>query len=356
MTNIDRIRAAMAEKGLPAMLLSDMNSVQWATGFSGSAGQVVLTPTDGLFITDSRYTIQAQEQVADLATTSYTGSVNPTEFLKSELEKRGIHRIGFESHSTTYNTFQDWSEKLAPVELIPVPTLTAPLRMVKTEDEIAKIRQACKLADACAEHVVRMIQPGVTEWDINLDIEFFFRRQGAELAFEPIVVSGNRSARPHGRASEKKLEVGDFLTLDFGCKVEGYCSDITRTFVVGEATERHERIYNAVLRSQLAAIEAIRAGVNGKDVDRVARDVLGEEGLAEYFGHGLGHGLGRLVHDPGSMSPRADCMLEPGMVLTVEPGVYIEGFGGVRIEDDVVVTETGCEILTSFPKHMQVLP
>lgn len=356
MSRLELIRTAFAERGVPAMLLSDLHSMQWATGFTGSAGQVVLTATDGVFITDSRYTIQAGEQVTDLPVASYGGSTGPIDFLKQQLDKLGVTKLGFESNSVNYQQFLEWQEKLAPIELVPVANLTPPLRAVKTEDEIEKIRRACKLADACMEHIVRMIQPGVTEYDVNLDVEFFFRRQGAELAFEPIVVSGLRSALPHGRASEKKLEVGDFVTLDFGCKVDGYCSDITRTFVVGEATERHERIYNQVLKAEVAAIEMMRAGVNGRDVDKRAREVLAEADLAEYFGHGLGHGLGRLVHDPGGMSPRADFMLKEGMVFTVEPGVYLADFGGVRIEDDVVVRETGVEILTHFPKHLMVLP
>jgi len=356
MSNINRTRAALADKGISAMLLSDMNSVQWATGFTGSAGQVLLTATDGVFITDSRYTVQAGEQVQDVPVVSYAGATDPAEFLKSQADKLGITKLGFESNTVSYSQYQTWSEKLAPIELVSVPTLTGPLRAVKTPDEVEKIRRACKLADACLEHVTRMIQIGVTEYDINLDVEFFFRRNGAELAFDPIVVSGVNSARPHGRASNKKLESGDFLTLDLGCRLDGYCSDITRTFVVGEATDRHERIYNQVLKSQIAALDAMRAGVNGRDVDRVARDVLGEEDLAEYFGHGLGHGLGRLVHDPGGMSPRMDFTLEAGMVMTVEPGVYIEGFGGVRIEDDALVTDTGIEILTFFPKEFTVLP
>jgi Xaa-Pro aminopeptidase len=242
------------------------------------------------------------------------------------------------------------------IDLVPLNNFVSPLRMVKSADEVAKIRAACGITDACFEHVQRMIQPGVSEYDIALDMEFFIRRQGAGIAFEMIVASGERSARPHGRASERKLQAGEFLTMDFGATYQGYHSDITRTVVVGPATDRHEEIYAQVLKCQLAALDAMKPGVLARDVDAVARRVLDEKGLAHYFGHGLGHGLGRLVHDAGRMNTSSTDILEPGQVWTVEPGVYIEGWGGVRIEDDVVVTEDGIDILTKAPKQLIVLP
>jgi Xaa-Pro aminopeptidase len=201
-----------------------------------------------------------------------------------------------------------------------------------------------------------MIQPGVSEIDICLDLEFFIRRQGADIAFPSIVVSGNRSARPHGKPSEKKLEVGDFVTMDFGARVKGYNSDITRTVVVGEATQRHRDVYDAVLETQLGAIDAIRSGAMAKDVDAGSRACLGKYDLAKYFGHGLGHGLGLIVHDGGRLSASSDNVIAPGQIWTIEPGVYIEGFGGVRIEDDVLITEDGVEVLTHSPKEMMILP
>jgi Xaa-Pro aminopeptidase len=188
-----------------------------------------------------------------------------------------------------------------------------------------------------------------------LDIEFYFRRNKAELAFTPIVVSGERSARPHGVPSEKKLEKGDFVTMDFGAKVDGYCSDLTRTVVVGEASDRHREVYGAVLESQMAAIKAIKPGMKASDVDAVSRDLLASHGLAEYFGHGLGHGLGSVVHDVGRMGPTSTDTVAVGQVWTIEPGAYIPNFGGVRIEDDVVVTESGCDVLTHSPKALQIL-
>lgn len=356
MTNLQRLRQRMVETGVDALLLSEMTNVGWATGFKGSSGWAIVLPDQGRFVTDSRYTIAAQEEVKELPSQTFASPVTATEFLKRQFEEMGLKRIGFESQFVTYATYQEWSSAFAPVELTPIKDIVGPLRMIKTADEIDAIKRACRLTDACFDHVRRLIQPGVSEYDIALEIEFYFRRNGAELAFPPAVVSGERSARPHGKPSERKLQRGDFVTLDFGAKVDGYCADMTRTMVVEEATDRHREIYNQVLEAQLASIEAMKPGVSAKDVDGCAREVLGRKNLAQYFGHGLGHGLGRVVHDNGRMAVTSTDTLAPGQVWTVEPGVYIEGFGGVRIEDDVVVTETGVEVLTHSPKELLVLP
>lgn len=356
MSNLSRLQEAVAARGLEAFLVSEIANVRWASGFSGSAGWVLLKGNDAVFLTDSRYTIQAGEEVRGMPVFTFANPVTSVQFLKEHVGKMGIGKLGFESETVTYATFEDWSKAWSGVELVPAKNLVSPLRMVKSAEEVEGIRRACKLADACFEHVCRMIQPGISEYDIALDIEFFFRRQGAQLAFEPIVVSGERSARPHGHASEKKLEVGDFVTLDFGAQVDGLCSDMTRTVVVGEATDRHREVYNQVLKAETSCIEMMKAGLEAKAVDAHARKVLDEKGLAQYFGHGLGHGLGSVVHDSGRMSPTSDDVLAKGQVWTVEPGVYIEGFGGVRIEDDVLVTENGVEVLTHSPKELLVLP
>lgn len=355
MNELVRLRSAIAEMGLEAILVSDPTSVLWLTGFTGTFARVLVTATDGVFITDSRYTLQAQEQVQVLPAVSFASPTDGDEFTGEAARKLGITRLGFESASTTYSAWQKWHEKLG-VELVPVGELISKLRMIKSESEIAKVRAACGLADACFDHVRRLIQPGVSEYDIALEIEFFFRRHGAGVAFPSIVVSGERSARPHGVPSEKKLEVGDFVTMDFGARLDGYNSDITRTVVVGDVSSRHREVYNAVLDAQLGALEAIRAGRLARDVDRTARDILATKDLAKYFGHGLGHGLGILVHDGGRLSPTSEDVIEVGQIWTIEPGVYIPGFGGVRIEDDVVITADGIEILTHSTKELLVLP
>lgn len=356
MSNVARLRQRMIEAGTSALLISHVPNVQWLTGFTGSAGSVILTPDNGVFLTDSRYTIQAGEEVADLPVRTFANPVRQADFLALNARHLGLTRLGFERDCVTYGAYEDWQRAFGDIALFPHEDLIASLRAVKTADEIAKIRRACALTDACLEHVVRLIQPGVREWDVLMEIEFFFRRNGADKAFEPIVVSGERSARPHGHASDKALQVGDFVTLDLGAMVDGFCGDVTRTFVVGEATDRHREIYAQVLRAEQACCAALVAGANGRDVDGLARQILDEKDLSRYFGHGLGHGLGRLVHDSGRLSPTSDQPIEIGQVWTVEPGVYIEGFGGVRIEDDVLVTETGPELLTHFDRELLVLP
>jgi Xaa-Pro aminopeptidase len=344
----------MGRRGLEAVLVSQIDNVQWATGFTGSNGFLLLTPTEERFVTDGRYTLQAKEQLPGTRVEIYNPGMDPNEFLAANAREMGVSGIGFEADAMTFAAHRKLAEKFNGIELVPVEDLFSELRVVKSDDEVEKIRAACRLADACFEHVQRMIQVGVSEYDISLDIEFFFRRNGAEIAFPPVVVSGARSAFPHGRATEKKLESGDFLTLDFGAKLDGYCSDITRTVLVGEATERHREVYDRVLKSQLTALQAMRPGVKASEVDRVSREAMGE--YAKYFTHGLGHGLGRLVHDAGRMNSTSETVLAPGQVWTVEPGIYIPGFGGVRIEDDVVVTKGGIENFTLATKDLLVFP
>ena len=354
MDNLSLLREKMEQSGLPAILLADPLNVRWVTGFTGSFGATIVTPSQAAFVTDSRYAIQAAGQVQNMPVHSFS---NPNTFesvVTGLLSQFGAKSVGFEQ-SVSYSAWQKRVTDMPSVEWVPAPDLVPNLRKVKSAAEVAKIKEACKLSDACLEHAVRMLAPGVKEYDISLDIEFFYRRQGAELAFEPIVVSGPNSAKPHGHAGERLLEPGDFVTIDCGAKLDGYCSDITRTFVIGQASDRHKEIYAQVLRAETECCQACLVGAAGKDVDALARTILEEKGLAQYFGHGLGHGLGMYVHDPGSLSPRSTDVLEPGNVYTVEPGVYIDGFGGVRIEDDVHVTPDGPEILNAFPKHLHEL-
>jgi Xaa-Pro aminopeptidase len=356
MSAITKVREKMEKTGLPALLVSNVENAGWMTGFSGSSANVVVTPKDALFITDSRYTIQAREEVSEIPVETYASPVEMSDFVAQQLKKMGVNKIGFEASSTTFDQYEKLKGKLSGIELIPAAEFFTDLRLIKSEEEIERTRAACRLADKCFEHVLRMIQPGVSEWDIGLEIEFFFRRNLAEVGFSPIVASGWRSALPHGRASEtKKLEAGDFVTLDFGGKLDGYNSDITRTVVLSPCSDRHKFIYEKVLASQLAALNFMKPGVTAHDCDAAARDLLAKDDLAKYFGHGLGHGLGRSVHDGGRLGTNSKTILAPGQIWTVEPGVYIEGFGGVRIEDDVVVTETGIEILTKSTKELLVL-
>lgn len=352
MTALEKLRARMKEKDVPAALISAIDNVRWVSGFSGSSGFVLLTPTSAVFVSDSRYREQAREQVRAMPVEIYANPTTASEAIAGAAKNLGVAELGFESEHVTFATHDSWKKNLNGIALRPVQDLADSLRMKKSDEEIAKVREACAIADSCFEHVQRMLQAGVTEYDIALDMEFFIRRQGCKLAFEPIVVSGKRSARPHGEPSEKKLERGDFVTMDFGASVDGYNSDVTRTVVIGEATARQKEVYEAVLEAQTASIAAIKPGAMARDVDALSREILQKQGLDKFFGHGLGHGLGRVVHDVGKMNATSTDVFEPGQIWTVEPGVYIEGFGGVRIEDDILVTETGCDVLTHCTKKL----
>lgn len=352
---LQRLRDRMKESGSSAVLLTNVSNIAWLTGFSGSSAFVIVTPESGVFITDSRYAEQANEQVKVLPVEIFANPVTGPQKIAEEAMKLNVMELGFEADHVTYAARDNYAKYLNGIELKPVTDLASPLRMVKQASEIDKIRAACSLADACFSQVLRMLQPGVCELDIAMDIDFYFRRQGAKPAFDTIAVSGERSSRPHGVPSEKKLEHGDFLTLDFGACLDGYNSDITRTVVIRPASDRHKQVYAAVLESQLAALDAMKPGVECRRVDEISRESLAKHDLAKYFGHGLGHGLGRLVHDFGGLNPSSTHVLEPGQVWTVEPGVYIAGFGGVRIEDDVLITDSGIEILTNSPKDLMIL-
>jgi Xaa-Pro aminopeptidase len=225
--------------------------------------------------------------------------------------------------------------------------------LVKTEKELEKMAKAADIADQAFHHIIGYIRPGVTERAVALELEIYMKKLGASaLSFETIAASGVRSSMPHGIATDKIIEDGDFLTLDFGCVYDGYCSDMTRTVVVGKATQKQKKIYGVVLEAQIAALNAIREGINGIDVDKIARDVISSRGYGEYFGHGLGHGVGLEVHEEPRLSPTGTKKLLENMVVTDEPGIYIPGFGGVRIEDLIVVKKDGCEVLSKSPKQL----
>ena len=355
MLPLNTLQAALREADFPAFLVSDLSNVFWLTGFTGTYGMAIVTAKRGVLISDSRYTLQAREQATGFDVRTFASPTEGHDFLREQLEGLAIDRLHFDENAVTVAALKRWTEKMPQVTWLPAEDPISKLRAVKSDIEITKIRAACRLADACMEHLRPMIRPGISENALAFEAELFFRRGGATCAFPPIVVSGERSARPHGTPSDKLLERGDFVTCDIGARLDNYHSDITRTFVVGEASARHREVYAQVLKAQEAAIYALKPGAKGKDVDGLAREILDETGLAQYFGHGLGHGLGALVHDTGRLNQTTEQDIAAGNVWTIEPGVYIEGLGGVRIEDDVLVTENGPEILTHFPKDLCVL-
>ncbi|MBS1712288.1 MAG: aminopeptidase P family protein [Armatimonadetes bacterium] len=354
MDNLSRLRAAMEQSSVPALLVTTIQNVRWLSGFTGSSAVCLVTPGTAVLVTDSRYTLQARAEVQGLEVVVFQNPRSLDDVIEEQAAAAGASKIGFES-SLTYGQWKKRRDRISAVEWVESPDLIRDLRMVKTADEVKRIKAACQLADACIENITRLIQVGRTEHEIGLDIEFFYRRHGAGIAFDPIVASGPNSAKPHAHPGERRIARGDFVTIDCGGRLDGYCSDITRTFVAGEASDRHREIYDLVLKAEVECCALLQPGAQGKEVDGHARKLFAEKGLDHHFGHGLGHGLGIDVHDPGGLSPTVDQPIAEGMVFTVEPGIYIEGFGGVRIEDDVLVTAAGPEILTHAPKELLIL-
>jgi Xaa-Pro aminopeptidase len=352
MESLTRCRKVIAETGVDAILISTPTNSFWLSGFTGSSSLCVVTADKAHFITDGRYAIQARDEVKHMEITVFATPKTRVQVLAETLTNLNVTSVGYESGSVTVDALAGWKKDIPNVTWQACGEAIDALRMIKAQAEIDRIRAACELTDAAFDHIIRLVQPGVSEFEIQLELEFFVRRHYASMAFNPIIVSGINSARPHGHATEKKLEVGEFVTMDFGAKLDGYCADLTRTVVVRKADERTREIYDLVLEAQMACLEMMRPGIVGGSVDQKARDVMATKDMAKYFGHGLGHGLGIEVHDTGSIGAGSKIVLEPGQVWTVEPGIYVEGFGGCRIEDDVVVTQTGIDILNKSPKHL----
>lgn len=355
---LESVRRALADKEIDALLLTNIVNIGYISGFTGSTAQALITPEEALLITDPRYTLRARQECPGFEIVTATGSGSYGEALRETLAARAARRIGFEAGRVTYAQWQKLAaDNPAPREWVPTEELVEDLRLVKDEGEVASIRRAVSVAETAWEAVKPQLRPGVQERDLALELEFAMRRAGADdRAFETIVAGGAQGARPHHTPNDRPLVSGDLVTVDWGAAVEGYVSDITRTVAIGRASQEQRRVYEAVLESQRRAIAAIRPGRTGKEIDAVARDYLTAQGYGEAFGHSLGHSIGRTVHDGAGFSVRGDkFVLRPGMVLTVEPGVYLENWGGVRIEEDVLVTEDGCETLTRLPNVLEVL-
>ncbi|WP_335870655.1 M24 family metallopeptidase [Bacillus sp. 2205SS5-2] len=353
MNKLTKLREQMSKENIEGLLLSSTYNRRYMTNFTGSSGVAIITESQALFITDFRYTEQAMSQCEGFEIIEHKGSI-VTEVAKN-VKELGINKLGFEKDHMTYTTYDAYNKELE-AELVPVAGVVENLRLIKTSSEIKILKEAADIADAAFKHILDYIQPGKTELDVSNELEFFMRKCGAtSSSFDIIVASGHRSALPHGVASEKIIEKGDFITLDYGAYYKGYVSDMTRTISVGEPSDKLKEIYQVVLDSQLKAMDEIKPGMTGKVADAIARDYIKEKGYGEYFGHSLGHGIGLEVHEGPGLSFRSDVVLTPGMIVTVEPGIYLKGIGGVRIEDDTIITENGNEALTHSTKDLIIL-
>lgn len=352
MTRLEKIRDRFEPLGVDSFLVKSLPNIRYISGFSGSAANILLTKDTNYFISDFRYKTQASSEVyKEFEVIIYTQ--NSMGFLKELSEKNGFKKVGFESNILTYNDYQNLKSEFKELEFIPADSLIENIVSQKNEKEIELTKKAVKVTDDTFTELLKIIKPGMTEREVSAEISFLQKIYGADSdSFEPIVASGERSAFPHARPTDKKIENGELLKLDFGCTVEGMKSDMTRTIAIGEISDECKKIYNIVKDAQQKALEKVKAGVSVKEVDAAARDLISENGFGENFGHGLGHGLGYDIHERPSLNQRTDFILQINNIITIEPGIYVEGLGGVRIEDDVIVTEDGCEILNSSTKEL----
>jgi Xaa-Pro aminopeptidase len=352
---IPRLRAALAEAGIGALLVTRLPNVRYLTGFTGSAGMVLVTATDARLVTDGRYQDQSAEQLEASGAPATIG-IGLTQALQRELlvEAAGaVDRLGLEAHGVSWAQQRSFAEWFPEAELVPTEHLVEAFRMVKDPGEVARVRAACAIADDALQATLPMLKDGPSERDFALRLEFAMRERGASgNSFDPIVASGPNGAKPHARPSDRTIVPHELVVIDFGCIVDGYCSDMTRTVSVGDPGPDARRLWDTVLTSQRAGRDAVGAGVECAAVDRACRDVIDDAGWGDKFIHGTGHGVGLEIHEDPRVASTSGGTLAPGHVVTVEPGVYLPGVGGVRIEDTVVVTDDGFVALTEFPKDL----
>jgi len=352
-----RVRSQLAAAGCDALVVTRLANVRYLTGFTGSAGVVLVTEDDLVLLTDGRYTTQSREQV-DAAGVTATIEIAASQAL--QVEQIGARcapgtRIGLEAHGITWAQQRSFTAALSGRTLVPTEEIVERLRRVKEAGEVARIRAACAIADDALAATLPMLEDRPTERQFALALEVAMRERGASgTSFDTIVASGPNGAMPHARPGDRPIGRGELVVIDFGCIVDGYCSDMTRTVSLGDPGAEARRLWDVVRESQEAGRAAVAEGVECAAVDRASRAVIEDAGWGELFSHGTGHGVGLEIHESPRVAKTASGTLDAGTVVTVEPGVYLPGVGGVRIEDTVVVTATGSDSLTGFPKSLLV--
>lgn len=355
MSNIEKIRSALKGAGLDGILLTGAVNRRWATGFNSSAGAVVVGRDKAYYFTDSRYIEAARAAVTEAEVLPVSAKCGYKDRINGAVKDCGIKILGFEDQVVSYAEYLE-HDKNIEAQLRPAQKIMSELRAVKDEAEIGKMIAAQRISERALDDVLGIIKPGVTEKDVAAELIYRMLKYGAEnMSFDPIVVSGAKSSMPHGVPGENEIQKGGFVTMDFGCTVDGYCSDMTRTVAVGEATEEMLRVYDIVLRAQLAGIEAAREGVTGREIDAAAREVINGEGYGDFFGHGFGHSLGLEVHESPNAAPSDEIPMPRGAVISAEPGIYLPGKFGVRIEDVIVIGKNRSENITKAPKELIIL-
>jgi Xaa-Pro aminopeptidase len=349
-SRLKHLRDYLVKQQLTAAIITKPENRRYFSGFTGSSGVLLVSVNQAVLITDFRYTEQAEAQAPDFTVIRHGSKLFDT--ISELVNEWRVDTLGFESDCFTWDEYQ--SMIAMPGERDFKPMHLDALRMVKDEHEIALLKNAVSIADKAFSQILPYLKPGVMEREVALELDYIMRKLGSERsAFEIIVASGARSALPHGVASTKPLAIGDTITIDFGAVYAGYHSDITRTVFLGRANEQQRTLYNLVLEAQLAGVQGVKPGSRCADVDKIAREIIQRDGYGDFFGHGLGHGVGLAIHEEPRLSPsNPDLILEPNMVVTVEPGIYLPDIGGVRIEDTVRVTATNCEVLTASTKEL----
>jgi len=350
-----KVRKDVLAPDLDAVVITGLSNVRYLSGFTGSNAFLFLARRRSVFITDGRYETQAGQEVRHIPVK--IESKPAAEVISALANKYGVKRLGFEAthmSAELYNTIR----KSRGLSLKPVGAVIEKLRQIKSEAEIKAIRKAIKIAETAFLEIKPMIRPSasVTELDIAAALECAIKRGGSgKLPFDVIVASGKRSALPHASCTSRKLRKGDLVVVDWGAEYNGYCSDMTRTFILGDATGEKRKLYDIVLKAQISAIKSVKDNVSLKYVDKSARDLIGSEGYRDFFGHGTGHGVGLDIHELPRVSTRGDDTAKEGMVFTIEPGIYVPELGGVRIEDMVLVTSKGSKVLTRLPKDLEII-
>ena len=346
MNRCDKLRELMAEN--EAVYISSYPNIFYYSGFTSEDARLIITKSRQILLTDSRYTVQAHLQSPEFEL--YDIISDREKVIKS----LGAELLCFEEEHITVSGFSALQKY--GIKLKPFSKTISVLRQVKDDEEIKKISEAERLGDEAFGYITERIKAGRSEREISLELEFYMKKNGAaSLSFETICASGVRSAMPHGVASDKLIEAGDFVTLDFGCILDGYCSDMTRTVVIGKASDRQREIYEVVLTAQRAALAVLKEGLTCADGDRAAREIIEQAGYAKFFGHSTGHSVGIEIHENPNLSPKSKDILKAGNIVTVEPGIYIEDFGGVRIEDLVQITSQGIVNLTNSEKELLII-
>lgn len=353
MTKIEKVRTKLQEQELDAILITNPYNRHYLSGFTGSSGNLLITREEAILITDFRYIEQANNQTNNFKIVEHTGSILSE--INNQLNKYNINYLAFEENQVTYKEYTDFN-KTFKVELIPKSEIVENIRIIKTQNELTIMQEAAKIADNAFTNILNYIKPGVKEIDVSNELERLMRAEGAtSSSFDIIVASGYRGALPHGVASDKEIETGELVTMDFGALYNGYCSDITRTIAVGDINEELSNIYDTVLQAQKLGIAGIKPGITGKEADALTRDYINDKGYGEYFGHSTGHGLGLEVHENPRLATSSETVLKENMVVTVEPGIYVPNIGGCRIEDDIVITTDGNVRLTHSEKELIIL-